>query len=148
MRAVVRSRSRWAVPAAGLLLIAAAVAAQELTFEAKVDKTRVKVGDPVALTLTFVGELTGTEFPTPQFPEGWTVAATSQATNLSFQGRQVQRATSLTYVLLPGAEGTFKLGPFEIKRQDKTISTEPIQITVEKSALPPRLGPEGGRFTL
>ena len=124
------------------------VAAQDVTFSATVDKTQLSVGETVQLTLTLTGDPSGTEFPAPEFPKGWTVVATSQATNISIQGGQTQRSTSLIYLLAPTEPGAFQLGPFSVTHQKTAVSTEPITITVGKAPLPPKLAPSGPRFTL
>ena len=122
--------------------------AEELTFSAKVDKTSVKMGEPLQLTLTLSGDIAGVELPALQFPDGLTVAARSQATNVSIRGGAAERSMSLHYVLVPQQGGTFQLGPFSIEHAGKTLPTQPIEITVEKPAVPPQLTSPGGRHTL
>ena len=140
------------VPRLGVLplcfTLAAVAWAQDLTFSAKADKTKINVGDPINLTITLNGDITGITLPAFQFPEAFVVAARSQASEFSFRAGKMERSVSLTYVLIPQQAGTFQLGPFQLARPDKTVSTEPIAITVEKPALPPHLRPQGGRFTL
>ena len=131
-----------------LLLLAAPAWAQDLTFSAKVDKTSVDLGDPIQLTLTLSGNIAGVQLPTVEPPEGFTVAARSQATNLSLRAGAMERSLSLSYVLVPQQAGIFQLGPFTVKQGEHTFQTEPIEITVNKPALPPRLKPQGERFTL
>ena len=119
-----------------------------LSFSAKVDKTSVNVGDPLVLTITLGGDVSGIDIPVFEFPEGFAVASRSQSSNFSLRLGTVERSLTLAYVLLPQQGGTFQLGPFQIAQKDQKFSTEPITVTVEKPAVPPRLGPEGGRFTL
>ena len=119
-----------------------------LSISVSVDKTTVTAGMPVTLTLTVSGDLSGAQLPVPSFPDGFQVAATSQATNVSVRLGALERSMSLAYVLVPTREGTFQLGPFSIKQKNKTTSTEPISVTVEKSPLPPTLKPGGERFTI
>lgn len=121
---------------------------QEFTVSASVDKTAVDVGEPVQFTLTVAGEASGLEVPPLVFPEGFLVAARSQATNVSFRAGAMQRSTNLTYVLVPQQAGTFQLGPFELSHQKRLVKTEPITVTVRKAALPPLKAPPGERFTL
>ena len=130
------------------LVLAASVAAQDLVFSAKVDKTTVNIGDPINLTLTLSGDMSGVRMPAPKFPEGFAVLARSQSTNFSIRAGAVERSTGLNFVLVPQQAGTFTLGPFTLEHQKKTIQTEPIEITVNKPVLPPNLQPNGERFTL
>lgn len=122
--------------------------AQDLTFSAKVDKTTVDLGDPITLTLTLSGDVAGVQWPTPEFPEAFAVASRSQATNFSIQAGTIERSTNLLYVLIPQRAGTFRLGPFRLRRGNNTIQTEPIDITVKKGAVPQDLQPHGERYTL
>ena len=131
-----------------LALCTSTARAQDVTFSAKADKTTVNVGDPINLTVTLSGDLTGVELPSVKFPEGFVVAGSSQSTEFSFHGGATERSLSLNYVLIPQQPGTFQLGPFQLKRRDTTVPTEPITITVEKPPLPPRVRPQGERFTL
>ena len=122
--------------------------AQDLTFSAKVDKTTVNVGDPINLTIALSGDLAGIEVPAFQFPDGFTVVARSQSTNVSFRAGAMERSMSPTYVLAPQQAGAFQLGPFQLERQKTVFKTAPIRITVNKSALPPKLPSQHERFTL
>lgn len=129
-------------------VLATAVWAQDLTFSAKVDKTGVNLGDPIQLTITLAGELSGVQVPAFTFPEAFAVLARSQSTNFSIRGGAAERSVSLLYVLVPRREGTFQLGPFEVTHQKTVVKTEPIEITVKKSSLPPSIQPQGERYTL
>jgi uncharacterized protein (DUF58 family) len=130
------------------LALAAPAWAQDLAFSAQVDKTSVDLGDPIQLTLTLSGNIAGVQLPAVEPPEGVVIAARSQATNLSLRAGAMERSLSLSYVLVPQRAGTFQLGPFTVKQGEHTFQTEPIEITVNKPALPPRLKPQGERFTL
>lgn len=138
---------RWLVwlMAFGLAVLAWA---QDLTFSAKVDKTSVEIGDPINLTLTFNGDVSGVELPPPQFPEECVVAGRSQSTNFSIRAGAMERSTSLTFILIPQRAGTFQLGPFLIRRRKDEFKTEPIEVTVKKSVLPPQSQPQAERFTI
>lgn len=141
-----------AITAGGLAFLLVCPAAwaepKEFTVSASVDKTTVNVGDPIQFTLTVAGDVTGLEVPSLEFPEGFVIAARSQATNVAFRVGGLQRSTSLVFVLVPRQAGTFHLGPFELSHNKQTIKTEPIAVTVQKSALPPPRSPTGERFTL
>ncbi len=159
----VRSRAhklmRWAVWAAVLVSGTAPIGrhsaepdasawAQDLSFSAKVDKTTVDVGEPITLTMTVSGDATGIKLPPPELPEGFVVVAQSQSTNFAIRAGAAERSTSLVYVLVARRAGSFQLGPFELTRRKQTITTEPINITVKKPAVPPHIKSHGERFTL
>ena len=122
--------------------------AGELSVSAKADKTSVAVGEPITLTLTMSGDVTGAKLRQPEWPEGFAVAAQSQQTNFSFNAGVMERSLGLVYVLVPQKAGTFKLGPFTVVHEKKELQTEPIEVTVEKPATPPHFQPQGERFTL
>lgn len=143
--------SRGSKPLALFIAAAATVAmAQDLQINAQVDKTAVEIGQPVTLTISLSGELSGIELPPPQFPEGLAVAARSQSTSLAIRGGVPERSTSLVYVLVPQQAGTFTLGPFSVTHGKQTLETPLITLTVTKSALPPSLRrqPDGPRYSL
>ena len=142
-----RNAARVAICAV-MLGVSTSAWAQDFTFSANVDKTSVKVGDPIALTVTLGGDLTGIKSPAFEFPKEFVVAARSQETNFSMRGRAIERSVGLHYVLIPQQAGSYQLGPFTIEQHGKPIKTEPIPITVEKSALPPHFQPQGERFSL
>jgi hypothetical protein len=125
--------------------------AQDLTFSAKADKTTLDLGEALTLTMTLSGDVEGVELPPLEFPEGFVVAARSQATNFALRTGAMERSLSLVYALVPQQAGTFKLGPFTIRHQQREFQTEAIEVTVNKPALPPGLKqrPDSGeRFTL
>ena len=122
--------------------------AQDLTFSARVDKTSVNIGDPVTLTIILGGDLSGIQIPAFQFPEEFAVLARIQSTSFSVRAGAMERSTSLNFVLVPQHAGTFRLGPFQIQHHKKALQTEPIEITVNKPAIPPQLQSHGERFTL
>lgn len=125
-------------------------AAQDLTCSAKIDRTTVTVAEPVTLTLTMAGDLEGARLADLRLPEGISIAAQSQSTNIAIRSGAMERSTHLTYMLVPQQAGTFQLGPFTVVRQGKEFQTEAIELTVEKSALPPpsKQQPEGVRYFL
>lgn len=123
-------------------------ATQDLTVTATVDKTTVEVGEPISFTLTLSGDVSDVSLPPIQFPEGFAVAGRSQATNFSFRAGVMERSVSMLYVLIPQRAGTFQVGPFRMTHGHRELQTEPIDITVTKPALPPRLKQPAERFTL
>ena len=127
----------------------AAEVAPTLSVSATVDKTSVEYGAPLQLVLTVTGELGGVRLVPVEFPERFLVASRSQATNFSIRGGIQERSMSLIYVLIPHEAGTFQLGPFTFTKGQQSFSTQPIEITVTKVAVPPSLrSTPRERFTL
>jgi uncharacterized protein (DUF58 family) len=147
------ARKAWCFRASSVAVVLAAAsvaAAQDLRIDAQVDKTTVEVGQPVTLTISLSGDLSGVQLPPPQFPEGLIVAAQSQSTSIAFRAGVQERATGLVFVLVPQRDGTFTLGPFPVTHGKQMLETPVITLTVSKSALPPNLRRQldGPRFTL
>ena len=142
------ARIACAIGLVALSVTTCALGAEELTVSAKLDKTSVNIGEPVNLTLTLSGDLTGARLVQPQWPAGITVAASSQSSSFSIRNGMVARSTAVLFALLPEQPGLLQIGPFMIQQGDRTIKTDPIELTVKKPALPPRLSPSTDRFIL
>jgi len=139
--------ARWV---AGVVTVgcAALAWAQDVTVSATVDKTTVEVANPIQLTITISGDLNGLKMAPFNLSPDFAVASRSQATNFSIRGGVQERSMSLLFILVPAQAGTFKLGPFKFSQGKQEFQTQPIEITVKKSALPPNLPSSGERFTL
>jgi uncharacterized protein (DUF58 family) len=129
-------------------VLGGAAFAQEFQVSVKVDKTTAEVGDPLTFTLTLAGDLASVDLSRLEFPPEFTVAGRSQSTNFAMRSGAVERSMVLAIVLVPQEPGTFQLGPFTLKHGKQEFETEPIEVTVKKAPLPPKLQPHGGRFTL
>lgn len=113
----------------------------------QVDPTTVEVGEQLTLTITISGDIQRVELNPFTFPEAFRVAAQSRSTNLSMEFGQVRRSVSFVYALMALQPGTFELGPFAVHHQGKPLLTDPVEIVVQKPALPPKLDPSQ-RFIL
>lgn len=148
------ARPAWSLRASSFAALvfacAATAAAQDVQINAQIDRTTVDLGQPVTLTITLSGELSGVQLLPPQFPEGIVVAARSQSTSFAIRGGVQERATGLVYVLVPQQAGAFTLGPFSVTHGKQTLETPSITLTVTKPALPPSLRrqPDGTRYSL
>ena len=135
---------------AGIIIVgcAALAWAQDVNVSATVDKTTVDVASPIQLTIAISGDLNGLKMEPLALPSGFAVASRSQATNFSIRGGVQERSMSLLFLLVPSQAGTFKLGPFKFSQGKQEFQTQPIDITVKKSVLPPNLPSNAERFTL
>ena len=131
-----------------VLALGASAGAQDLIVAAKVDKTTVDLGEPINLTLTLSGDVSDVQLPPLNLPEGFIVLGRSQSTSFSIRAGAMERAMSLNVVLLPQQLGTFQLGPFIAARGKQRFQTQPIEITVKKTALPPHLKSDAERYIL
>ena len=133
---------------AAAVMMTALAWADDLAVSAKVDKTTVDLLSPLQLTITLGGDLTGLKMDPLEFPEGFTVASRSQATNFSIRGGMQERSMNLLFILIPSQAGTFQLGPFAFSQDKREFHTEPIEVTVKKPAVPPHMPSSGPRYTL
>ena len=117
---------------------------------AQVDRTTVELGGRLTLTITVSaggGSAPQVELKPFEFPKAFRVVAQSRSTNLSMEFGEVRRSISLVYALAPLEPGRFTLGPFEVSNRGQSLLTDPLEIVVNKPALPPTLAPSK-RFVL
>jgi len=113
--------------------------AQAVTISAQVDKTAVNLGAQITLTITIEGDVEHVQLQKFEFPEALPVVAQSRASNVSISPGEVKRSVSLMFVLAAQQPGTFQLGPFKATHQNQDVSTQPIEIVVNKPVVPPAL---------
>ena len=135
----------------GILLFAshpdllASAFADQLSVQAQVDRSELKVGE----TLTFAVTIGGPIREPPKLEltslEGFQVVSTGQSQQIQMHGNEINQALPLTYVLAPTGAGTYTLGPVKVEYQGRTYETQPIQIKVVGGPPPRRLPKlEGG----
>ena len=113
-------------------------AAGAWSFSAAVDRATVSINQPLRLTITVSGELPAFDQPVDfETPKPFGVAARSQQTNVSIGVGRVERSVSFIYVLVSPQAGRYRLGPFLLKLQGRTMATEPISVIVKKPVVPP-----------
>lgn len=110
-----------------------------LTFTASVDNTIVPVGESFNVSVNIEGEdLSGIN--TPEAPEIQGIdilgSSRSQSTQINFINGKLNKSTSIThdYQMIARKEGTFTIPPFTLEQKGKTYSTDPIKISVRKTA--------------
>lgn len=121
---------------------------QAVRISAQVDKTQVDLGARLTLTITLEGDLTKAELSPVEFPKAFQVIAQSRASNIELGMGNLKRSVSLMYILLAHTAGTFQLGPFQITYGGKPVLTDPIEIVVNTSRVPPPGLQEHRRYTL
>lgn len=127
----------------GLLLLslegsfAAAMAAEDLSVGAQVDKTEVGTGEKFTFALTIAGPLR--ESPKIELStfEGFQVVSTGQSQQLQMRAGQMRQTLTLTYTLAPTALGTHTLGPVKVEYKGKIYETQPIEVKVVQGKTQP-----------
>ena len=113
----VGSSQRGVVLAAGFfffLLFFQLSSAQNISFNASVDRTEVSVGEQITLTVSVSGDVKS--IPQPDLPV--------------LDEFSVYSAVTFNYVLVPRKAGKLTIGPASIKLDGKIHQTSPIQIAV------------------
>lgn len=118
--------------------------AQNISFNASVDRTEVAVGEQITLTVSVTGDVKA--IPQPDLPplDEFSVYSAGRSQNFSYVNGRLSASVTFNYVLVPRRVGKLTVGAASIKLDGKTYQTAPIQITVasEKEA-PAATAPSG-----
>lgn len=107
--------------------------AQEVSFQANVDRNEISAGEPVKFTLELANASTG-KLTTPDW--GGLVVVQGPFTSNSFSNMngRVSRSSTSTWVLTATGPGDFTIGPSTATIGGGSLRTEPIRIHVSKTA--------------
>ena len=108
--------------------------AQNISFNASVDKTQVGSDEQITLTISVSGDVKS--IPQPELPplDDFTVYSAGRSHNFSYTNGRLSSSMTFNYVLLPRKPGKFTIGPARIELGGKTYQTTPIEITVVSGA--------------
>jgi len=132
---------RLAAPFLALLLLASLAAtsrAGDIEFTASVDHTTVGLGEQFQLVLSVRGE-DMLSVPQPSLPAMPAIdvlgRSSSQSTNISFIGGQMKKEATVSFIYALAAKqlGKLTIPAATLSYQGRTYSTQPIELTVEKS---------------
>lgn len=129
--------SHWGIRSFILLLLCfsslACASEQELTVEAKVDKTAICAGEVIAYSIVLKGTMK--QQPQIKMPalEDFEVISTSRAFNIAVDKEKRKSTFQVTYILKPRSEGKLSIGPAEIEHSGKIYTTDTIAIEVKPS---------------
>ena len=120
-----------------LLFSISPVFAENISFNATVDKTKVSLDDQITLTVSVSGNVKS--IPQPQLPSlvDFTIYTAGRSQNISYINGQMTSSVSFNYILAPKKAGKFTIGPAQIELEGKTYQTNPIDITVLAEAESP-----------
>ncbi|MBE9503124.1 MAG: protein BatD [Proteobacteria bacterium] len=105
-----------------------------LNMEAYTDKTVVSMGDRLTLTIKISGEVSGS-LPDPTSPghEGFDIIGVPyQSSSFSWVNGRVSSSKTVNFTLIPSSEGIFLIGQSEVSYGGETITSLPVEVTVEK----------------
>ncbi|MGB8656347.1 MAG: BatD family protein [Candidatus Zixiibacteriota bacterium] len=104
--------------------------AQNISFNASVDRTEVGLDDQIMLSVSVSGNVKS--IPQPELPtlESFTVYSSGRSQSFSYTNGSISSSVIFNYVLVPKKTGKFTIGPARIELDGKTYQTNPIDINV------------------
>lgn len=123
-----------------LFLFAIPVVAQDVTFEASVDKNPVAVGDQFSLSLVInnAGTSGGKNLRLPDLSKFHMMGGPNQSTSMQFVNGAVSSSVTYTYILQPKETGKFTIGSAIVEVNSKEYRTNPIMLEVVKGSSRPK----------
>lgn len=117
------------------LLLAAPLGAQEIEFDASVDRTRIGQSEPLQLTLRIVSDENLQHVPAPTLSlDGFHVEGPSVSSRIEMVNFSTSFTRELTYRLFAKRQGKMRIGAASITIGGKTYQTQPINIEVLRTA--------------
>ncbi len=115
---------------------APALAQDDITFTASVNKTAISTDETLTLQLTLAGAFSGAN--QPQLPplEGFAVVGTSQSSQFSIVNNKTSSQVVFTYRLQPTQIGTLTIPAISVQMGGQTYQTDPVTIEVTQGAAP------------
>ena len=118
--------------------------AQDFRVEASVNANRLGMDVNLELTVTMFGDALG-RAASPVLPrhDNFRVAGQSQSTSIQFVNGRMSSTRSITYRLVPRAEGNHVIGAISVSYEGKEYLTEPIEVEVVAGSVQPPRGRRG-----
>jgi hypothetical protein len=113
----------------------------QFSFKAKVDTTKVKVGEPVTLTMTVRGEGNLRNLVLPELEEidGLKIYAPETEVEVAPRGESIVGSSASRVLMIPKEAGTYTIPKIDwsyfdpVAKTYKTLSSKPYQLTVTSS---------------
>jgi hypothetical protein len=106
------------------------VHAQAPFLSATANKTTVGTNEQFQLTYTI--NANGQRFNGPDLSEFYVHSGPNQSTSMQYVNGNFSQTISLSYILQPKKEGSFKIGPASIEAEGKRIASNVVNLTVVK----------------
>lgn len=108
--------------------------AQEITFQASVDRNEIAVGEALKLTVELTNVASGGGMSTPDMGGLVVAQGPMESSSFSFVNGRTTRSTSRSWYLTATQPGTYTIGPSKISVGKSTLETDPITVRVSKGA--------------
>ncbi len=115
-----------------LLSIPLLLTAQEITFDARVDRNTFEVGGSIRLTITLANAQGG--FTNPDIGGLTVVQGPFESSSYNYVNGRMSSTVSRTFVLTATKPGTYTIGAASARVGGGTLQSQPITVKVEKGA--------------
>jgi hypothetical protein len=104
--------------------------AQDISFNATVDRTEMGLDEQLTLTVSVTGNVKS--IPQPELPQlnDFSILTSGRSQSFNYSNGQLSSSVIFNYILTPRKTGKFIIGSAKIKLDGKTYETTPIEITV------------------
>lgn len=113
---------------------AVVVHAQEITFQAQVDRNEIATGEPVKLTIELDNASATGGIPTPDMGGLVVLQGPMESNSFSSINGRMTRSSSRTWYLTSPQPGTYTIGAVAVRVGNGTLQTDPITIKVSKGS--------------
>ncbi|MBX2984313.1 MAG: protein BatD [Flavobacteriales bacterium] len=119
---------------ASFLITGVIVHAQEVTFQATVDRNEIATGDPVKLTIALGNVSSASGITTPDLGGLAVLQGPMESNSFSSINGRMSRSSSRIWYLTATQPGTYVIGPSTVRVGRAVLQTDPITIKVSKGA--------------
>lgn len=106
--------------------------AQEITFQARVDRNEISTGEPVKLTIELNNASASGGIPTPDLGGLVVLQGPMESNSFSSINGRMTRSSSRTWYVTSPQPGTYTIGPSTVRIGNGKLETDPITIKVVK----------------
>ncbi len=124
---------RYILPVA-VALITMAANAQEITFQALVDRQEIATGEPVKLTIELNNASASSGISTPDFGGMIVLQGPMESNSFSSVNGRMTRSSSRIWYLTAPQPGKYTIGAAAVRIGNASLQTDPITITVSKGS--------------
>jgi hypothetical protein len=128
------------VTAVAILVALAMPARGEVHVNAALDPQAVTLGEAAILTITLDGSGSFEGEPNFHAPDGVRVRSAGESRNFSLVNGRFSQTVQRQYAILALREGSYTIGPVEVKVSGRTYSLGPYTLTAGPGAAPPPAG--------
>jgi len=119
-----------------LVLQTGLLMAQDVSFDASVNRKQVELGSVIMLTLSIGGDVQAAPIDLPLM-DGFQTRYVGPSSHISIHGSQVTRRHTFMYNLYPQKTGTLTIPSIKTVLNGQTYQTKPIEITVTDAGKAP-----------